>query len=618
MRFFGDKNKRWATVFEAVGQRVDRSYRQLKSAIAGPKGLLVYQPTAPLPSHTLTDAGRVGKILTYLTEKGCISRRHLVPAPDIAVEQLSLAHTFEYLERLNYPEVLQRIFGEAKPAFEADRIITHQRHVVGGTIEASRLAVQQVLEGQPVWNLGGGFHHAHRDHGEGFCVFNDVAVAIARLRQTGFGGNILVVDLDIHQGNGTRRFFADDPSVFTLSIHAIDWDEQAAGDTDINVALGVGVEDSKYQRVLDRYLPEAFGRADPDLVFYLAGTNGAADDGLGNWKLSSEGLFRRDRTVFEHIEGTPSVWLLAGGYGPNAWRYSARTLSWMLGGPTDRIPAVSVGSTSWFHVKHPEAGSTTVTGGDDEAWNLKIEDVLVDLDGNSGPTRLLGFYSLHGIETAMERYGVLEHIRKLGISKVKFEVDLANPAAQVVRIFSDDTRRDLLIELVVCETAQYPPYRLISIENLLMQNPSRRPDSERPLLPGQEHPGLGCLTELVTMLKKACERLEYDGVVFVPPAYHLAVQVRKGLRFLAPGHEARFITLQSRLDGLPLTAATTMMEQKGLALKEGGEQLVWLPVPMVSAVSQRLSSWVDGPEYQAAVEQARAQLEVEHQPSVPR
>src|SRR5258708_17795986 len=199
--------------------------------------------------------------------------------------------------------------------------------MVGGTELASRLAL---ASGRIAGNLGGGLHHAFADRGERFCIFNDVAVAVAELRAGGFGGSVLVVDLDLHDDDGTRTIFAQDPTVHTFSIHnhttgAV----RAVAATAIE--LGDGVDDRAYLDAIGAHLPAAFAAARPELVYYLAGCDPAADDGIGNWRISAAGMLRRDRLVIglarRPERRLPVVILLAGGYGQHASRYSARLFS---------------------------------------------------------------------------------------------------------------------------------------------------------------------------------------------------------------------------------------------------------------------------------------------------
>jgi len=171
-------------------------------------------------------------------------------------------------------------------------------------------------------NLAGGTHHAYADKGSGFCVFNDVAVA-ARLLQTEAARSgkqalqVAVIDLDVHQGNGTARIFRQDPSVFTLSMHGAKNFPFRKEESDLDIDLPDGCTDGLYLSQLQDALAQLEARCSPDLVFYLAGADPHEGDRLGRLKLSFEGLMERDRMVFEWAwrKRVPLAMAMAGGYG---------------------------------------------------------------------------------------------------------------------------------------------------------------------------------------------------------------------------------------------------------------------------------------------------------------
>jgi acetoin utilization deacetylase AcuC-like enzyme len=182
---------------------------------------------------------------------------------------------------------------------------------VGGTVSASLEALQHG------WGatLGGGTHHAFRSEGAGFCVFNDIAVAIQFLRKKGLIRRAAVIDLDVHQGDGTAELFQDDPDVFTLSIHGQSNFPFRKKRSRLDVPLPDGVEDAAYLRHLDEVLPAAFAFK-PDIVFYQSGVDPLASDVLGRLSLTHAGLIARDRRVFSAALsfGAPFVLTSGGGY----------------------------------------------------------------------------------------------------------------------------------------------------------------------------------------------------------------------------------------------------------------------------------------------------------------
>jgi acetoin utilization deacetylase AcuC-like enzyme len=186
------------------------------------------------------------------------------------------------------------------------------RLAAGGTLLAARTSLIEGLAG----NLAGGTHHAFADHGEGFCVLNDAAVAIARLRSEGKIRRAAIIDLDVHQGNGTAAIFEQDEAVFTFSMHGERNYPLAKMRSNLDVPLPDGVGDAAYLEALERSLPTVIEHARADIAFYLAGVDVAAGDRYGKLSLSEEGIRRRDRRVIETIRaaGVPLVILLAGGY----------------------------------------------------------------------------------------------------------------------------------------------------------------------------------------------------------------------------------------------------------------------------------------------------------------
>ena len=182
----------------------------------------------------------------------------------------------------------------------------------GGSILAGRVALEEKIAA----NLCGGFHHAYPDHGEGFCVLHDVAIGIRRLQKEKAIERALVVDCDVHQGNGTAAIFAGDPTVFTLSIHQENNYPYPKPPSSLDVNLPDGVGDDEYLAALEKSLTQAFAQFPPDLLFYLAGADPYKEDQLGGLALTLEGLRARDAMVLGQSQerGVPAAITLAGGY----------------------------------------------------------------------------------------------------------------------------------------------------------------------------------------------------------------------------------------------------------------------------------------------------------------
>ncbi|HEX7647891.1 MAG TPA: histone deacetylase [Noviherbaspirillum sp.] len=227
---------------------------------------------------------------------------------------LALAHHPAYIEKVSS--------GRLSPAEQKAigfpwslQMVERSRRSTGATIQACRAALEEGVAA----NLAGGTHHAYADRGEGFCVFNDAAVAARLMQAERRVKQVAIVDLDVHQGNGTASILARDDSVFTLSLHGehnYPFDKESS---DLDVALPDGTGDEAYLAALDEALATLFTRFTPELIIYLAGADPHEGDRLGRLKLTIEGLAARDCMVLDHARerGIPVAIAMAGGYGKN-------------------------------------------------------------------------------------------------------------------------------------------------------------------------------------------------------------------------------------------------------------------------------------------------------------
>jgi len=251
--------------------------------------------------------------LTYqrLLGEGVLQAQDVLVPDEAPAGDLALVHT---------PGYLQKLASGSLEAAEVRRIGVpwsaalwrRSKLAVQGTVEAARAALEDGVAG----NLAGGTHHAFADHGEGFCVLNDVAVAIRVLQREGRAARALVIDLDVHQGNGTAAIFEGDPGVFTFSMHGERNYPTRKMPSCLDVGLGDGMADDEYLGLLARHLSEILRNFTPDIVFYLAGVDPARGDRYGRLTLSDEGIRQRDRQVLEACVSRrlPVVITMAGGY----------------------------------------------------------------------------------------------------------------------------------------------------------------------------------------------------------------------------------------------------------------------------------------------------------------
>jgi len=581
-----------------------RSINRVRALLRSPQLELVYGRAyrfewAGMPFDEL----RGERILTALASEGLLRGSQVHEPPVASYQALRRVHSDEYLEALGGEERIERIFGAPLDAQARERVTALQRAMVGGTISATRLALQQKVKGaaRPVINLGGGLHHAGRSGGGGFCMFNDVAVAIAQARAEGFGAqknqkdqkNVLVIDLDLHDGDGTREIFAEDEGVYTLSIHNSHWRDPSGARAATAVALGSKVEDAVYLAAIEEQVPRLLRALAPALIFYVAGTDPAFDDAMGDWRISEEGMFARDRLVLEACaELAPDaalVMTLAGGYGPRTWRYTARTLAWLASG-RDRFVAPSNEELTLrgYRALARRIDPALLTG-DDDPGLIREEDIY---PGFAAPSRLfLGYYAAAGLELALERYGLFDRLRDRGFAELSFSVVTEDPARQRLRIVNARANGapEVLVELQVHrDRGAVGDAEMLAVDWLLLQDPRRAFSAAAPQLPGQKYPGLGLLAEVVGLLVIACERLGLDGLVVVPSHYHLAVQWRRRLRFVDPAAEGRCLALQGALAGLTLAAAAAALASGRVWDEAKGEPVRYVPSPLMLPLSERL------------------------------
>lgn len=248
-------------------------------------------------------------IYKTLEEEGIITRENTLAPERPTDEELLKIITREYLEDLLNVRTTHRTFPSEMPVNRA--IIEAQILCCGG----SYLAANQARSQRACYHIGGGFHHAFPDHAEGFCYLNDVVFGVVMMLGQGVE-KIAVVDLDLHQGNGTAKFFENDDRVFTFSMHQERLYPKKER-SNLDIGLDGGIRDQEYLQKLDDALEIIFRDFRPDLVMYLAGADPYIFDQLGNLALSLEGLRKRDETVIRQCfsNGTPVAVVLGGGYG---------------------------------------------------------------------------------------------------------------------------------------------------------------------------------------------------------------------------------------------------------------------------------------------------------------
>lgn len=266
----------------------------------------------PLPSGHRFPMEKYRLLRERLTATAAFDAEDWIVPPAATYAQLCRAHSPDYVARVERGE-LSSAEVRAIGFPWTPEMVERSKRSAGATIAAARACLRDGVAA----NLAGGTHHAFYDHGEGFCVFNDVVIAARAMQAAGLVERILIVDCDVHQGNGTASILAGDASIFTFSIHGeknYPFRREVASDLDVEMPDGCG--DHEYLAALEGGLQAAFSASSPQLVFYLAGADPYEDDRLGRLRLSKRGLTERDRNVFASCQAhnTPVALVMAGGY----------------------------------------------------------------------------------------------------------------------------------------------------------------------------------------------------------------------------------------------------------------------------------------------------------------
>jgi acetoin utilization deacetylase AcuC-like enzyme len=250
-------------------------------------------------------------IYRELIESGVVREEDFLEPPFLKEEDILLVHTPEYVEKLkkgklSYTEILSLELPYSEELLEASWTCA------GGTFLSCECALQDGIS----IHIGGGFHHAFPDHGEGFCIFNDVAIAVRKMRSEFDITKVLILDCDVHQGNGTASIFSQDPSTFTFSIHQQNNYPLFKPESDLDIGLSDHTEDGEYLSILKENLLRVIEDFEPEFILYIAGADPYVEDQLGGLSLTLDGLRERDVLVFLEAKkrGIPISTVLGGGY----------------------------------------------------------------------------------------------------------------------------------------------------------------------------------------------------------------------------------------------------------------------------------------------------------------
>ncbi len=269
-------------------------------------------------THQVFDALKYKKIRDLLVAKNLLSRKKILIPRYVSYQDLELVHTTTFLKKIKDPLYVAKVLNlETLDPWDS-YVLEYFRIMTGGTL----LATKYALDNQTVaFNLGGGFHHAHADKAAGYCLLNDVLVAIEKFRKLNRIKRPMIVDLDYHEGDGNLVFYQNDNNVYTFSMHASDWiDIEKSNNKDIK--LSDSCTGPEYLNILKKELPLALRNFKPDIIFYIAGSDPYEKDVIGDLNISRQEMLERNMFVYHRILGAaiPGVVVAGGGYGQDSWQ----------------------------------------------------------------------------------------------------------------------------------------------------------------------------------------------------------------------------------------------------------------------------------------------------------
>ncbi|MDC0711087.1 histone deacetylase [Stigmatella sp. ncwal1] len=453
-------------------------------------------PFARLDAHHGLEPRQVDFTTGYLLEAGIVRATDIHRPRPVSYAQLARVHDAAYLESLEAPETLASIFAVEPSVVPVDTVLDTVRRICGGTLEAARLAL---CTRRPAVNMAGGFHHAAPDHGGGFCVLNDIAVAITTLRQEGFGGSVAVLDLDAHPSDGTAACLSGDPHVWVGSLSGSDWGLVPGAD---EVLLARGCGDAEYLAALEALL-ERMPRA--ELAFVIAGGDVLRGDRFGLLGLSLKGARRRDLAVARALHRVPSVWLPGGGYHAEAWKVFVGSV--LVLDERGHEPIQERFDPRGMLARHPSPLKALER---QQAWEaITLEDLEGALGyADPGRPRLLGHYTEQSLEYALFRSGVGPSLERLGYGPPRVSVDVSAAGERLQLLGHAHGREHVLMDCVLSRQ-RVEGADVLFVDKLLLPQP--RAAASPPVEEGEG------AREVLEMLRFMAQRLGLRGVFF-PPA----------------------------------------------------------------------------------------------------
>jgi len=546
---------------------------------------------------------RAKKILSTLRHDFLLFAGDLKNAPLAKWSELELFHTRDYLKETTQSSVAFIPLGIELSEEEQESILETERHMVGGTLEATKAVIGKKIK--VAFNLGGGLHHAEPSSGTGFCLFNDIGVSIRYLRRhQHFDDHILIIDLDYHQGNGNMLGLIDDPNTFHYSLQGHKWKE-ISGPNIFEINLPPHATDEEYLTALKNSLTSFYQKVKPKLVYFVAGTDVLKHDHFGAFHLSLLGVFERDKFVVDFCKKNkvPMVITLGGGYSEKAWESSYYLLRYLLTNQAPLKNKVIIDQSNKYYARIAKKLHKNQLG---QGLDLELsQDDLFPARAQKASNKAFGIYSKSGIDMAMERYGFKKKLATIGHPHLQLDLHTESDGSSLLRIFSLlHYEKHLIIETKLSTQVLFHPelenLRLMKIDWLLTQNPLRKFSKERPPFPGQKYPGIGFSKDIIHIFIQACKRLDYDGISHNPIHFHIALKTCHDFHYLNPQTEGQLMALESFLLPYTLIEATKLAEEK--RIKNNKEEAVWpLEGEIIYPVSSKIIQYFESKEYIEAV-----------------
>lgn len=594
-------------------------FKILKSRYRLKKKISIWYHPAYIPaiksmaSYERFSIKRAKKVLSTLRQKLLLFAGDLKNAPQASWNELELFHDSRYLTETTQNSKAFLPLGIQLDEEEQEFWIEAQRHMVGGTIQAAKALVNKKCK--IAFNLGGGLHHAEPNYGTGFCLYNDIGVAIRVLRSENYQGKILIVDLDYHQGNGNMLGLKDDTLTYHYSLQGHEWRE-VQNPNIFQLNLPLHAKDAEYLPILEKTLQENLERIKPDLVFYIAGTDVLKHDYFGEFRLSLWGVFKRDRFVVESCKERriPMLITLGGGYSDRAWESTYHLLRFLL---TDEVPKNDkekpTPSEKYYQRIARKMESNLL--GKETDFEFSMDDLFPSSQQKSS-SKAFGVYSKSGIDLVLERYGVKEKLKRKGHKNIQLELQIENDGSNLLRLYSVlNSEQHLILEAKLStqkiKHPQLGQLRFMKIDWLLAQDPLRKFDKEKVALPGQKYPGLGLSQEIIQLLIQGCHRLGFDGISHTPTHFHIALKTCRDFRYLDPIVEGKLMALKSFLLPFSLAEASNLAEEKRI-LNPHGEPVWPFEGDIFFAISKKLIKYFESENYSNAVRKSYQQSFAEH------